>query len=221
MTGTTEKPKRYEDIKTFNNFKKPAIYLISTKVKKKEKSNFLSFFQSGSLGINLTGANHVIIFDILWNPCDNIQASCRAYRLGQQKEVNVYHLQMAGTAEQKVYQQSLNKVALFKLKKLLSSNNLKFVNRRVIDQQPPKRHFKQEEIKNLFELHLPPEEVNELGPLGNFEHCSVLRGAMEWYPNKKKNKKIFFFFSVMNLPRGLMTSVHRILCFDLIKSTFN
>lgn len=62
----------------FNNTDKYQIFMLSTR--------------AGGLGINLTGADTVIIYDIDWNPQNDIQAMDRAYRIGQTKNVNVYKL---------------------------------------------------------------------------------------------------------------------------------
>jgi DNA excision repair protein ERCC-6 len=56
----------------------------------------------GGLGVNLTGANRVIIYDPDWNPATDAQARERAWRIGQEKNVTVYRLITAGTIEEKV-----------------------------------------------------------------------------------------------------------------------
>ena len=56
----------------------------------------------GGLGINLIGANRVVIYDPDWNPATDAQARERAWRIGQNKQVTVYRLITAGTIEEKV-----------------------------------------------------------------------------------------------------------------------
>lgn len=63
---------------------------------------FLLTTRVGGLGINLTGANRVIIYDPDWNPATDTQARERAWRIGQNKQVTVYRLLSAGTIEEKV-----------------------------------------------------------------------------------------------------------------------
>lgn len=57
----------------------------------------------GGLGINLIGADRVIIFDPDWNPATDLQARERAWRIGQTNSVTIYRLLTAGTIEEKVY----------------------------------------------------------------------------------------------------------------------
>lgn len=63
---------------------------------------FLLTTRVGGLGVNLTGANRVIIYDPDWNPATDAQARERAWRIGQNKQVTVYRLITAGTIEEKV-----------------------------------------------------------------------------------------------------------------------
>ena len=58
--------------------------------------------KAGGVGLNLTGANHVIHFDRWWNPAVENQATDRAFRIGQQKNVNVYKFVTTGTVEEKI-----------------------------------------------------------------------------------------------------------------------
>lgn len=64
------------------------------------------------MGINLTGANRVIIFDPDWNPATDTQARERAWRIGQEKQVTIYRLLSAGTIEEKMYQRQVWKQLL-------------------------------------------------------------------------------------------------------------
>ena len=74
------------------------------------------------IGINLTGASRVIIFDHTFNPTWEMQAIGRAYRYGQDKPVTVYRLISDRTMEQKVYTRQCNKVAMFK--RCLDNDNM-------------------------------------------------------------------------------------------------
>lgn len=56
----------------------------------------------GGLGVNLTGANRIIIFDPDWNPATDTQARERAWRIGQKQDVTIYRFITVGTIEEKV-----------------------------------------------------------------------------------------------------------------------
>ena len=58
--------------------------------------------KAGGTGLNLTKANHVIHFDRWWNPAVENQATDRAFRIGQQKDVIVHKLVCEGTIEEKI-----------------------------------------------------------------------------------------------------------------------
>jgi len=64
---------------------------------------FLLTTRVGGLGVNLTGADRVVIFDPDWNPSTDTQARERAWRIGQTKPVTVYRLLTTGTIEEKIY----------------------------------------------------------------------------------------------------------------------
>ncbi len=57
---------------------------------------------AGGVGLNLTAANHVIHFDRWWNPAVENQATDRAFRIGQEKNVMVYKLISSGTIDEKI-----------------------------------------------------------------------------------------------------------------------
>ena len=67
-----------------------------------EKSVFLISLKAGGLGLNLTGANYVFHLDPWWNPAIEQQATDRAYRIGQNQAVTVYHLVSKHTIEEKI-----------------------------------------------------------------------------------------------------------------------
>ena len=58
--------------------------------------------RAGGTGLNLTRANHVIHFDRWWNPAVENQATDRAFRIGQTKNVMVHKLVSRGTIEEKI-----------------------------------------------------------------------------------------------------------------------
>ena len=68
-----------------------------------ESGIFIISLKAGGLGLNLTGANYVIHMDPWWNPAIEQQATDRAYRIGQQNKVTVYHLIATHTIEEKIY----------------------------------------------------------------------------------------------------------------------
>jgi len=61
-----------------------------------------SFVEGRSTGLNLTAANHVFHFDRWWNPAVENQATDRAFRIGQTKNVQVHKFVCAGTLEDKI-----------------------------------------------------------------------------------------------------------------------
>ncbi|XP_071839888.1 lymphocyte-specific helicase-like [Apostichopus japonicus] len=76
---------------------------------------FLLSTRAGGLGINLTTADTVIIFDSDWNPQSDLQAMDRCHRIGQEKPVVVYRLVTAGTVDQKIVERAAAKRKLEKM----------------------------------------------------------------------------------------------------------
>jgi uncharacterized Zn finger protein/ERCC4-related helicase len=78
----------------------------------KQERVFLLSLKAAGTGLNLTAANHVIHYDLWWNPAVEAQATDRAYRIGQQKNVQVYRFITQGTLEEKIDAMIQSKKAL-------------------------------------------------------------------------------------------------------------
>jgi uncharacterized Zn finger protein/superfamily II DNA or RNA helicase len=63
---------------------------------------FILSLKAGGTGLNLTAGNHVIHYDLWWNPAAEAQATDRAFRIGQQKNVMVHRMITKGTLEEKI-----------------------------------------------------------------------------------------------------------------------
>jgi hypothetical protein len=95
LDGSTKQSDRMPMIDRFHQDSNIFIFLIST--------------LAGGTGLNLTGANKVVIFDPNWNPAHDLQAMDRAYRFGQTRDVFVYRLLGAGSIEELIYARQLYK----------------------------------------------------------------------------------------------------------------
>ena len=89
LTGSTKPAQRLKMVNSFNT-DDTGVFLISLK--------------AGGTGLNLTGADVVIHYDPWWNSSAENQASDRAYRIGQKKNVQIYKLITCGTIEEKIRQ---------------------------------------------------------------------------------------------------------------------
>lgn len=72
-----------------------------------EQVIYFSFL--GGLGVTLTAANTVIFYDNDWNPTMDAQATDRAHRIGQSRDVNVYQLVTKGTIEERIVKRAQQK----------------------------------------------------------------------------------------------------------------
>lgn len=88
LHGGTPVKKRKELVKLFNGEKYVPFMVLSLK--------------AGGVGLNLAAANHVIHFDRWWNPAVENQATDRAFRIGQTKNVMVHKFVTKGTIEEKI-----------------------------------------------------------------------------------------------------------------------
>ncbi|XP_012889227.1 PREDICTED: DNA excision repair protein ERCC-6 [Dipodomys ordii] len=126
MDGSTTIASRQPLIAKYNEDTSIFVFLLTTRV--------------GGLGVNLTGANRVIIYDPDWNPSTDTQARERAWRIGQKKQVTVYRLLMAGTIEEKIYHRQIFK---------------QFLTNRVLKDPKQRRFFKSNDLYELFTLTSP------------------------------------------------------------------
>ena len=90
----------------------------------------------GSVGLTLTAATRVIIFDPAWNPGSDDQAVDRAYRIGQNQPVVVFRFITCDTIEEKIYRRQIFK------KSIIAQNNG--------ENDDPFRHFGSDDIRDLF-----------------------------------------------------------------------
>ncbi|KAG6856842.1 hypothetical protein H0H87_012900 [Tephrocybe sp. NHM501043] len=95
LDGSTKQTDRMPMIDKFHSDPDVFIFLIST--------------LAGGTGLNLTGANKVVIFDPNWNPAHDLQAMDRAFRFGQTRDVSVYRLLGAGSVEELIYARQIYK----------------------------------------------------------------------------------------------------------------
>jgi SNF2 family DNA or RNA helicase len=98
LHGGTPKARRDELVTSFQTENGPPIFLLSLK--------------AGGTGLNLTAANHVIHLDRWWNPAVENQATDRAFRIGQKRNVQVRKFICTGTLEEKIDEMIEEKKAL-------------------------------------------------------------------------------------------------------------
>ena len=88
LHGGCSRNERDRMVEVFQNHAHPSVFILSLK--------------AGGTGLNLTAANHVIHYDLWWNPAVEAQATDRAFRIGQQRNVMVYRFVTQGTLEEKI-----------------------------------------------------------------------------------------------------------------------
>ncbi|XP_054345461.1 DNA repair and recombination protein RAD54-like isoform X3 [Pongo pygmaeus] len=125
LDGTMSIKKRAKVVERFNSPSSPDfVFMLSSK--------------AGGCGLNLIGANRLVMFDPDWNPANDEQAMARVWRDGQKKTCYIYRLLSAGTIEEKIFQRQSHKKALSSC---------------VVDEeQDVERHFSLGELKELFIL---------------------------------------------------------------------
>jgi len=78
-----------------------------------QKQVFLVSLKAGGFGLNLTGADVVILYDLWWNPAVENQAMDRAHRIGQENSVQVFRLITKNTIEERIFELQQKKKDLF------------------------------------------------------------------------------------------------------------
>ena len=142
MDGNTPISTRQDMVDQFNTNPDIHVFLLTTKV--------------GGLGVNLTGADRVIIYDPDWNPSTDIQARERAWRLGQKREVQIFRLMIAGTIEEKIFHRQIFK---------------QFLTNKILKDPKQRQTFQLKDLHDLFTLGNADEEATETGRL--FEGTEV------------------------------------------------
>ncbi|CAH8575536.1 unnamed protein product [Schistosoma turkestanicum] len=138
MDGTTPINQRHELIRRFN-------YRSSSDSEKIDRtSDYLDIFvfllttRVGGLGVNLTSANRVLIYDPDWNPTTDLQARERAWRIGQSRDVVIYRLLTSGTIEEKIYHRQIFK---------------QFLTNRILKNPRQQRFFKTNDLQELLNFN--------------------------------------------------------------------
>ncbi|WP_246246665.1 DEAD/DEAH box helicase [Paenibacillus lemnae] len=85
---------------------------LCSKFNEGQRDLFLISMKAGGTGLNLTGADTVVLYDLWWNPAVERQAEDRAHRMGQKKVVQVIRLISRGTMEDKMYELQQKKKTL-------------------------------------------------------------------------------------------------------------
>jgi DNA repair and recombination RAD54-like protein len=124
LDGTMNVNKRQKLVDKFNDPDGPEfVFLLSSK--------------AGGCGLNLIGANRLILFDPDWNPAADQQALARVWRDGQKKDCFVYRFIATGTIEEKIFQRQSHKQSLSSC---------------VVDSaEDVERHFSLDSLRELFQ----------------------------------------------------------------------
>lgn len=150
MDGTTPIVSRMALVDEYNANGQVFLFLLTTRV--------------GGLGVNLTGADRVLIYDPDWNPSTDMQARERAWRLGQTRPVTIYRMLTVGTIEEKIYHRQIFK---------------QYLTNRILADPKQTRFFKTSDLYDLFSLGTSGEPgVSETGDLlAGLEEGSRTMGA--------------------------------------------
>lgn len=116
---------------------------------------FLLSSKAGGCGINLIGANRLVLFDPDWNPAADQQALARVWRDGQKKDCFVYRFIATGTIEEKIFQRQSHKQSLSSC---------------VVDSaEDVERHFSLDSLRELFQYR--PDTVSDTHDTFKCKRC--------------------------------------------------
>ena len=138
LDGSTPAMERERLVNSFNAADTSFDLVNMGKIEKENKPRPLLFMistRAGSLGINLTGASRVVIFDASWNPCHDSQAVCRIYRYGQTRCCHIYRLVTDGSLERKIYDRQINKQGM---------------SNRIVDEMNPDAYLHSKDVHSLL-----------------------------------------------------------------------
>ncbi|XP_024125321.1 helicase ARIP4 [Oryzias melastigma] len=156
LDGSTSASERERLINQFNDPEnnKTWVFLLSTR--------------AGCLGVNLIGANRVVVFDASWNPCHDAQAVCRVYRYGQVKRCYIYRLVCDFTLEKKIYDRQVSKQGM---------------SDRVVDDLNPVLNFTRKEVESLLHFVEEEPESEKVSLESRNDYEEVMFNACRLYPN--------------------------------------
>ena len=157
LDGSTPIKRRQELVDLFN-------------IPSARESVFLLSSKAGGVGLNLVGANRLVLFDPDWNPANDAQAMGRVWRDGQKKTVYIYRLLSTGTIEEKIFMRQVSKQGL--------SNNIVDAN------MESKQHFTLDDLRTLFTYNTSTR--SETHDLLNCTKCGKEKGGERVEAKKEK-----------------------------------
>lgn len=146
LDGSTSAQEREKLINEYNCNQSVSLFLLSTR--------------AGCLGINLTGANRIVVLDASWNPCHDAQAVCRIYRYGQAKPCHIYRLVCDNCLEKRIYDRQVNKQGM---------------SDRVVDEMNPEANLTWKDVSTLVQDNEDDPPVQDLSAVASGFSDSVLR----------------------------------------------
>lgn len=177
---------------------------------------FLLSSKAGGCGINLIGANRLVLFDSDWNPATDKQAAARCWRDGQKKNCYTYRFLSSGTLEEKIFQRQLSKEGLAAVVEdkeqvnALSSDELKMLFR-FRDDTPSDTHDK---LKCKHCATIKESDADDSQPL-NEAQVSFIDGVLEWLSIKPE--ATHFDVGTDTVPGELATTTEALMIFEATK----